>query len=98
MILKRVGVLSCGKISGVIYALIGLIFGGFFALFSLFGAGFAALQTNQSDALLGALFGVGAVIFMPVFYGFMGFVMGLIGGALYNLVAGLIGGLEMELE
>ncbi|MEE8524181.1 MAG: hypothetical protein V3T72_09645 [Thermoanaerobaculia bacterium] len=95
-VLKRVGVLSCGKITGLLYALIGLIIGGIFALLSLVGAGMAA-SGGGSEALWGAMFGVGAVILMPLFYGVMGFIGGLITGLLYNLIAGWIGGLEMEL-
>ena len=38
MIVRRVGALSCAKISGAIYALLGSIIGFLFALFSLFGA------------------------------------------------------------
>ncbi len=98
MTLKRVGVLSAGKVSGVLYGLLGLIFGVIFALFSLLGAGIAVTQTGESTALFGALFGVGAVIFMPLFYGAMGFIMGIIMAALYNLVAGWVGGVELHLE
>jgi hypothetical protein len=37
-------------------------------------------------------------IFMPIFYGIMGFVVGAIGALLYNLVANWVGGIEMEVE
>jgi hypothetical protein len=98
MILKRVGVLSFGKVSGVIYGLLGLIFGVIFALFSLLGAGIAATQTGEPTALFGVVFGVGAVIFMPLFYGAMGFIVGVVMAALYNLVAGWVGGVELYLS
>jgi len=97
MILKRVGPLSCGKIGGLLYGLMGLLFGAIFALFSLVGAGFAGSDLG-GGMLPGAIFGVGAVIMLPLFYGVMGFVGGVITAALYNFVAGLIGGLEVELE
>ncbi len=35
---------------------------------------------------------------MPVIYAVMGFVFGIIGSALYNLVAGWIGGIEVDVE
>lgn len=98
MILRRIGVMSCGKLSGALYSVFGLVGGVIFALFSLLGAGMAASQTDQPEPLLGAVFGVGAVIIMPLFYGAMGFVMGIITAALYNFVAGWIGGIELELE
>jgi hypothetical protein len=41
---------------------------------------------------------VGAVIFLPIFYGIIGFVGGLISALLYNLIARLVGGIELEVE
>ena len=41
-------------------------------------------------------FGMG--ILMPVIYGVMGFIGGVIGAAVYNLVARWIGGIELEVE
>lgn len=35
---------------------------------------------------------------MPLFYGVLGFVFGLIAALLYNRVARLIGGVEIEIE
>ena len=94
MILKRVGVLSVGKIMGCVYAVLGLIGGGFFALFSMIG-----LTFGGPDAKLpGLLFGVGAIVFLPVLYGVLGFILGLIVAALYNVFAKLVGGIELELE
>jgi len=37
-------------------------------------------------------------IFLPIIYGVMAFIFGVIGAALYNLVARWIGGLEVEVE
>ncbi len=48
--------------------------------------------------MLGLLFGVGAVVVMPIVYGLLGFVSALVGAALYNLVARVTGGIELELE
>jgi hypothetical protein len=94
-VVKRVGVLSVGKVMGILYALLGLIIGGLFSLFSLAGAvvGGAGGQEN----VLAMLFGVGAVVILPLFYGVIGFIGGIITAALYNLVASYIGGIEVEL-
>ena len=46
----------------------------------------------------GVLFGVGAIVLLPIFYGLIGLVGGAIAAALYNLTARLIGGLELDLE
>jgi hypothetical protein len=37
-------------------------------------------------------------ILMPVIYGVMGFIGGVISAAVYNLVARWIGGIELEVE
>lgn len=102
MELKRVGVWSVAKISGALYAGIGLIIGAIFALISLLGAGLGAGLAGEGQggapAFLGALFGVGAIIFLPIFYGLIGLVGGAISGGLYNLFARLVGGIELQLE
>jgi hypothetical protein len=93
MVVKRVSPLSCAKIAGVLYAIMGLFFGGLFSLFATVGA-FAAPDTGAG--MLGVVFGIGAVVLMPILYGCMGFVMTLIMAALYNAVAGMIGGIEID--
>jgi hypothetical protein len=44
------------------------------------------------------VFGVGAVFLLPIVYGIMGFLGGVITAVIYNLAAGAVGGLEVELE
>jgi hypothetical protein len=96
MILRSVGVLSAAKLSGALGALGGLIAGGMMALISMVGI---AVNAQQNGPQFPAAFlGLGAIIFIPIFYGIVGFIMGAIYGALYNFVAGLMGGLELELE
>ena len=57
------------------------------------------MSTGQAEeAWLGLLFGVGSIIFMPLFYGLFGFICTLVMAWLYNVVASRIGGLELELE
>ena len=93
MVVTRVSPLSCAKIAGVLYAIMGLFFGGFFSLLAALGA-FAS--PDSGAGLLGAAFGIGAVLVMPIFYGCLGFVMTLISAALYNAVAGVVGGVEID--
>lgn len=93
MILKRIGVLSLGIVSGAIYAILGLIFGGIFSLISIF-----TITFSKSPAILAFIFGTGAVIFLPIIYGLMGFLFGMLTAAIYNLIAGWTGGLELEFE
>lgn len=100
MTVKRIGVLSLGKVMGAVYGGMGLLFGLIFSLVSLLGAAFgSAFQDSTGlESLFGLLFGVGAVVLLPIFYGLMGFLAGLLTAAIYNLVARLVGGLELELE
>ena len=93
----RVSPLSVAKVAFVLYAIIGLIIGAIIACASLLGATFGAHQGDGS-ALFGALFGMGAVIFMPILYGFFGALGALISSAVYNLVAGVVGGIELTVE
>ena len=98
MVLKSIGVMSAAKVVGVLYAVIGLLLG------VLFGAVFAMIPTmasgpaNEIPGWLAPMFGFGAIVFMPVLYGICGFVGGAIAAAIYNGLAGIIGGLELRLE
>ncbi len=91
--IKEVGVLSCGKLFGVLYAIIGFIFGIVVALVSLVGNAYA----SSSSGMFGMLFGVGAMIIFPVFYGVLGFIFASLMAVAYNFVASLIGGIEVEI-
>jgi hypothetical protein len=100
--IKRIAPLQAGKMLGILYGCMGLIFLPFFALAGLAGA--FAQQTQQAQtagaapaALVAAMmFGFG--IFLPVFYGVFGFIFGVISAAIYNLIARWIGGIEVEVE
>lgn len=95
MIVKRVGVASVAKLYGAISAAFGLLIGLVFALASVLGAGFA---DSGAEAMLGPIFGIGAIIVFPIIYGCMGLIGGALGAVLYNLFAGMVGGLEIEVE
>lgn len=95
MVVKSVGAVSCAKVAGALYALMGLIIGACISLIAMLG-GFAS--ASDEGAMFGALFGVGAIILAPVFYGVMGFVMTFIAAALYNVVAGRVGGVEINVQ
>ncbi len=98
MVLKRIGVFSCGKVLAALYAGMGLIIGAIFTLFSVLGSAIGFAASGEGEALFGMLFGMGAIVILPLFYGVCGFLGGLLMSWIYNLVAGLVGGLELELE
>lgn len=95
MIIRRVGPLSFARLSGMLYAILGLVFGGIFSLTALAG-GFASI--TDGGAGVGAIVGVGAVVVFPILYGLMGFVVTLIGAWLYNVAAGVVGGVEVDIQ
>jgi hypothetical protein len=90
---KSVGVLSSGIVMGALFAVLGLLVGGILTLASLAGA----LADGGQAGAMAAMVGVGAVIVVPLFYGVLGFIGGLLMALLYNLVAMFTGGLEIEL-
>jgi hypothetical protein len=92
--IRGIEVLSLAKMLGAIYLVLGLLFGIVFALVSTL-AGIAGSATADEGRMLGFLFGIGAVIVLPVFYGAIGFVGGVLIAALYNLFAGLVGGIRL---
>ena len=94
MIVRRIGPLSVAKIAGVLYGLMGLIIGAIISAVSLVGSAFA--ETGGFPG--GILFGAAAVIALPIFYGVLGFVMTLIAAWLYNLAAGWMGGVEIDVR
>jgi hypothetical protein len=91
LVVRRIGVTSAGTIFGALYALFGLMAGAVVTLLSIIGA-----ALTQSSA--GVLFGVGAIIALPILYGIIGFIGGVIFAALFNFVTGYVGGLEIETE
>lgn len=95
MVIKRVAPFSCGKIAGTLYAILGVFIGAVFSLIAMAG-GFASDTVGAAG--MGAMIGVGAVIVFPIFYGVLGFVGAIVGAWLYNLGAGLVGGIEIEVQ
>jgi hypothetical protein len=97
MILRRIAPLSLAKVFGLVYALLGLLIGALISFFAVIGA-FAAAAQSEGNEAFAFLFGVGAIVIMPVFYGVFGAISGLLIAIFYNLVARVAGGLELELE
>ena len=94
MVIKRVGPLSCARIVAVLVAIIGLFVGAGLSLVALVGG----LGSSVEGAAVGALFGVGAVIILPIMYGCFGFVVTLVMAWLYNVLADLVGGVEIDVQ
>ena len=86
-VIKAIGVLSVAKISGTIGALVGLVFGIPFAVVAYFAG--STLQLGAGGWV--------ALVALPLIYGALGFVGGALYAWLYNIVSGLVGGIEVDL-
>jgi hypothetical protein len=92
-IIRRIAPLQLGKIMGLVYGIFGLIFIPFILLASTLNA----LVPAQARGGILAM-GVGMAVAAPVFYAILGFVFGVIGAFIYNLIAGWVGGIEVEVQ
>jgi hypothetical protein len=81
--IRRIDVLSCAKILATILAGNGLIIG-------------ALASIGQAGRM--GLFGVAAIVVLPIVYGLAGFLTGAVSAVLYNFAAGIVGGLEVEID
>jgi len=88
--LTYVAPLKAGIVLAVLY-FVGGIIGAVIAL------PFLLLARAAAEASV-ATFGPGWLFLMPVGYGILGFIVGIIAAALYNLVAKFTGGIEFELK
>ena len=102
MTIRRFSVFSVAKIQGLLAFVIGLLIGIIYGLFfMIFGAAMSSLAPRDSQVMGGAgaiVIGLVIMIAVPVFYGILGFVGGAIGALVYNLAAGIVGGVRFELE
>jgi hypothetical protein len=102
MVIRKIGVLSLGKLMAVMYAGIGLLFGILYALFAVVGGGAMMAMGGEENAALGGgmVMGMGlaAVVLLPILYGVFGFIGGVISAFFFNLAAKYVGGLELEVQ
>lgn len=91
--MKVIGVLSSSKLLAFLMAVVGLIAG---ILYSFGGAIYDVLTTGSVN--LGTALAFLALIGMPIIFAIPGFIVGAIGAFLYNLVAGWVGGIEMDFD
>ena len=95
--IKRVGALSAAKISGVLGVVIGLFVGALYAL--IFGVlGVSMMGGGEEEGAGFLAIAAGSMCLLPVLYGTASFIMGALYAFVFNLVVGIIGGLEIEVE
>jgi hypothetical protein len=108
MTIRRIGILSLAKLQAVIVGVVGLILGIPFGCFLMIqGAisyirpvptgGGAVLESGRGRGGL-AIIGLLMVVMIPILFGLAGFVTGALVGLIYNLAAGMIGGLDIDVD
>lgn len=88
---KRLGVISVGVFAGIATALFSFLMVCITFIFAM-GLGVGG-RIGASE--FGT--GIGALIIAPLIYGLVGFIGGVLQAIVYNIVAGLSGGIEIEL-
>jgi hypothetical protein len=103
MTIRRFNVFSVARMQGFLAFVIGLLIGVIYGFaFMIFGAAISSLAPQGDSQTMG---GVGAIVIglaimiaVPILYSIIGFIGGAIGALVYNLAAGVVGGLKFELE
>jgi hypothetical protein len=98
MVIRRVTPLSVAKVAGALYMVLGLIFGALFSLIAFTGSAIGFDSHGPGETAMGALFGVGAIVLFPIVYGAMGFAGTFIMALIYNAIAGVVGGIEVDVQ
>lgn len=100
--INKMGVLSVAKMQAVlglvIGLIIGIIYGAIIILYSLLGASLVGGDARFAVGGGGIVIGIVVMIAVPIFYGIVSFIAGAIVAFVYNIFAGMIGGIEMEVE
>jgi hypothetical protein len=91
--LKRIAPLKAGIMYGVTLAILSLIAVPFFLLFAAFAP---QLPSGQRVGIMA--FGAGFAIMLPIIYGAVGFLIGVLSAFVYNVVAKFVGGIEFDVE
>lgn len=97
MIIKRIEPLSLARVLGLFYGVVGVIV----ALFVLSGLAVGFIGPMVLTRQLGGaafLIAVCIAILLPVLYGGIAFVVGVIAAGIYNLIADRIGGIVIEID
>ena len=92
--LRRVGVLKAAIMGGLGYAILSLVFVPFFLFFAMLGPAVGGMGPMEGEWMLGPAF----ALLLPLIYGFFGFIGTALAAAVYNLIAMMVGGLDIELE
>ncbi len=92
--LKKIGVLSLAKIAGLFGIIYGLVAGILMAVV-ISQAGMEGIS-QQFGTITN--FGSAVIVILPILYGALYFIAGIVTAFIYNVLASRIGGVKLQLE
>ncbi len=100
--IRSISIMSALKVGAVLSALLFIIVGGLVLLIQLLFGGLLGASMGGSEGMgaFGATAGISFVMYLIgiVLYAFFGAIGGALNALLYNIVAGMVGGIEINLE
>ena len=98
--IKRIELWTLFKVAFFVYAAIGLVMGMIYGFFMLVGGIFGSFLDDEMAGLgfLGGVIGLFLIPFLAVLYGAIGSVFITVLGWVYNVSAGLIGGVRLTVD
>jgi len=103
--IRKLGILSVAKIYAVMLLVMSLLisipYGLFIIIFALIGGAGAGAQDGLAGLAVGGggvIIGLVVMIGLPIMYSIMGFIGGALTALVYNIFAGMVGGIEIEVE
>lgn len=94
--IRKIDILSAGKVVGIIYLIIGIFAGLFLSIAPRMGYGM--MNAGYSSAFGSMMYGGAGIILFPILYGVGGFLAGIISAFLYNIIVGWIGPIIIETD
>ena len=94
MIINRIGAFSLARMLGTLYAIVGLLIGAVVSLAAVAGT----FGSGETSGIPGVIMGAGAIVILPIVYACLGFITSWIGATLYNVLARMVGGVEMDVS
>ncbi len=99
--IRKLGILSVAKLYSIMALIMSLLISVPYGLIIMvFGAAMLGTGEKAGFAAGGGSIVIGLLVMigLPIFYGAVAFVGGAIGALVYNLLAGMVGGIEIEVE
>ena len=98
MKLKRIGLLSAVKIGGTVSAVMGFILGAVWGVVMAFFSSLAGAVFSMDTAGMGVAWLIISPFISAILYGILGVLLSFLTALVYNIAAGILGGIEYETQ